>query len=53
MAPSLKPASKQDFGNSLDLVDIEEIKGNTVIIKDGSLRQVDHGRRRQFCPQIG
>lgn len=40
MAPSLKPASKQDFGNSLDLVDIQDIKGNTVILKDGSLRQV-------------
>jgi type IV secretory pathway VirB4 component len=32
--------SKQDAGNSLDLVDIKEIKQSTVIIKDGSLRQV-------------
>ena len=32
--------SKQDAGNSLDLVDIKEIKQNTVIVKDGSLRQV-------------
>lgn len=32
--------SKQDLGNSLDLVDIREIKNNTVIVKDGSLRQV-------------
>ncbi len=32
--------SKQDLGNSLDLVDIKEIKQNTVIVKDGSLRQV-------------
>src|SRR6202453_2261 len=34
------PSSKQDFGNSLDLVDIKEIKQNTVIVKDGSLRQI-------------
>ena len=32
--------SKQDAGNSLDLVDIKEIKQSTVIVKDGSLRQV-------------
>jgi type IV secretory pathway VirB4 component len=32
--------SKQDLGNSLDLVDIKEIKESTVIVKDGSLRQV-------------
>ena len=32
--------SKQDAGNSLDLVDIKEIKQNTVVVKDGSLRQV-------------
>jgi type IV secretory pathway VirB4 component len=32
--------SKQDAGNSLDLVDIQEIKQNTVIVKDGSFRQV-------------
>jgi type IV secretory pathway VirB4 component len=32
--------SKQDFGNSLDLVDIKEIKQNTVLMKDSSLRQV-------------
>ncbi len=31
---------KQDAGNSLDLVDIQEIKQNTVTIKDGSFRQV-------------
>jgi type IV secretory pathway VirB4 component len=31
---------KQDAGNSLDLVDIQGIKQNTVIIKDGSFRQV-------------
>ncbi len=31
---------KQDFGNSLDLVDIKEIKKNTVIVKDGSFRQI-------------
>lgn len=32
--------AKQDLGNSLDLVDIQEIRENTVIIKDGSLRQI-------------
>jgi type IV secretory pathway VirB4 component len=32
--------SKQDLGNSLDLVDIQEIKQGTVILKDGSLHQV-------------
>jgi type IV secretory pathway VirB4 component len=32
--------TKQDLGNSLDLVDIKEIRDNIVIIKDGSLRQV-------------
>jgi type IV secretory pathway VirB4 component len=33
-------AGKQDFGNSLDLVNIKEIRDNTVIMKDGSLRQI-------------
>ena len=32
--------STQDAGNSLDLVDIKEIKQNTVTVKDGSFRQV-------------
>lgn len=40
MAPPLASASKQDAGNSLDLVDIKEIKKGTVIVKDGSYRQV-------------
>ena len=31
---------KQDAGNSLDLVDIKEIRQGTAIMKDGSLRQV-------------
>ncbi|MDR3581916.1 MAG: hypothetical protein P4L67_01435 [Candidatus Pacebacteria bacterium] len=31
---------KQDAGNSLDLVDIKEIKEKTVIVKDGSFRQL-------------
>ncbi len=31
---------KQDSGNSLDLVDIKEIKKNVVIMKDGSMHQV-------------
>jgi hypothetical protein len=30
----------QEAGNSLDLVDIKEIRQNTVIVKDGSLRQI-------------
>jgi len=32
--------AKQDMGSSLDLVDVKEIKENTVILKDGGLRQV-------------
>jgi type IV secretory pathway VirB4 component len=32
--------SKADFGNSLDLVDIKEIRDNVVIMKDGSLKQI-------------
>jgi type IV secretory pathway VirB4 component len=32
--------SKQDFGNSLDLVDIKTIRNSTVVVKDGSLRQI-------------
>jgi len=32
--------SKQDTGNSLDLVDIKEIKQSTVTVMDGSFRQV-------------
>ncbi len=31
---------KQDAGNSLDLVDIQEIKQDTVTVKDGSFRQI-------------
>lgn len=31
---------KQEAGNSLDLVDIKEIRGNVVILKDGSMRQI-------------
>lgn len=31
---------RQDAGNSLDLVDIKEIKQNAVLVKDGSFRQV-------------
>jgi type IV secretory pathway VirB4 component len=40
MAAPLTPAAKQELGSSLDLVDIQEIKENTVILKDGGLRQV-------------
>ncbi len=32
--------AKQDAGNYLDLVDIKEVKENTVVVKDGSLRQI-------------
>jgi len=32
--------SKQDLGNSQDLVDIKEIRDGVVIVKDGSFRQV-------------
>jgi type IV secretory pathway VirB4 component len=31
---------KDEFGNSLDLVNIKEIRDNTVIMKDGGLRQI-------------
>jgi type IV secretory pathway VirB4 component len=31
---------KGDFGDTKELIDIKEIKSNTVILKDGSLRQV-------------
>ncbi len=31
---------KQDAGSSLDLVDIKEIREKTVIVKDGSFRQI-------------
>jgi hypothetical protein len=31
---------KQDAGNSLDLVDVKEIRGDVVSVKDGSLRQI-------------
>jgi type IV secretory pathway VirB4 component len=34
------PLVKQNAGNSLDLVDIKEIRGNVVAVKDGSLRQI-------------
>ena len=34
------PLQKQETGSSLDLVDIKEIKRDTVVVKDGSLRQV-------------
>lgn len=31
---------KSEFGNSLDLVDIQEIKQNAIIMKDGSIKQI-------------
>lgn len=31
---------KSEFGNSLDLVDIQEIKQNAVIMKNGSIKQI-------------
>src|SRR5260221_9919722 len=33
-------AVKSDLGNSLDLVNIKEIRENTVILKDGGMRQI-------------
>lgn len=33
-------APKQDLGNSLDIVNVSEIRDNTVILKDGGLRQI-------------
>jgi type IV secretory pathway VirB4 component len=36
----MAPLQKQDLGNSADLVDIKEIKEKTIIVKDGSLRQI-------------
>ena len=34
------PSVRQNSGNSLDLVDIKEIRNNVVVLKDGSLRQI-------------
>jgi len=34
------PLVKQNTGNSLDLVDIKEIRDKVVVMKDGSLRQI-------------
>ena len=36
----MAPIQQQDAGNSVDLVDVKEIKEKTVIVKDGSLRQI-------------
>jgi len=36
----MAPLQKQEAGNSVDLVDIKEIKEKTVVVKDGSLRQI-------------
>jgi type IV secretory pathway VirB4 component len=33
-------ANKQELGNSLDLVDIKQIRDSTVVMKDGGLRQI-------------
>jgi hypothetical protein len=32
--------AKSEFGNSLDLVDIQEIRENAILMKDGSLKQI-------------
>jgi len=40
MAGSQKSQEKSQYGNSLDLVDIQEIRGNIVILKDGSFKQI-------------
>jgi type IV secretory pathway VirB4 component len=34
------PLVKQNAGNSLELVDIKEIRNNVVVLKDGGLRQI-------------
>jgi hypothetical protein len=34
------PLVRQNAGNSLDLVDIKEVRGNIVVMKDGSFRQI-------------
>ena len=39
MATPLK-TNKSELGNTLDLVDIKEIRNNAVIMKDGSMKQV-------------
>ncbi len=36
----MAPIQQQDAGNSVDLVEVKEIKEKTVVVKDGSLRQV-------------
>jgi type IV secretory pathway VirB4 component len=36
----MAPLSKQDAGNSQDLVDIKEVRDGVVIVRDGSFRQV-------------
>ncbi len=36
----MAPVQKQEAGNSVDLVDVKEIKEKTVVVKDGSLRQI-------------
>jgi type IV secretory pathway VirB4 component len=36
----MAPSKKTDLGNSLDLVDIDEIRGNVVVMKDTSLKQI-------------
>lgn len=40
MAGQSTAQQKSQFGNSLDLVDVEEIRGNIVIMKDRSLKQI-------------
>jgi type IV secretory pathway VirB4 component len=37
---SMAAPQKTEFGNSLDLVDIDEIRGSVVLMKDTSLRQI-------------
>lgn len=40
MATPQKPQAKSEYGNSLDLVDIKEIRENAVVTKDGALKQI-------------
>jgi type IV secretory pathway VirB4 component len=40
MAAPIKTPPKSELGNTLDLVDVKEIRDSAVVMKDGSLRQI-------------
>jgi hypothetical protein len=52
MAEPQKSQEKSQYGNSLDLVDIEEIRGNVVILKDGSMKRSSRRRESQSVPEL-